>query len=81
MEDRICKGCGDRISDFRSAKALFCSKACQEKYYRVHRLYYHRTIVCPACGTTFDSYKYRQTCSKECAYKWREMKKKGLKGE
>lgn len=81
MEDRICKGCGKPICTFMSAKALFCSKYCQEKYYRDNRLYYHKTLTCPACGKVFDSYKYRQTCSKECAYKWREMKKRNSKGE
>lgn len=76
METRICIGCGKPMSDFNSPKALYCTKACREKYAREHRLYYHKTLICPACGKEFDSYKYRQTCSKECSYKWREAKKR-----
>ena len=76
METRICIGCGKPMSDFNSPKAKYCTKACREKYARKNKLYYHKTLTCPACGKVFDSYKYRQTCSKKCAYKWREAKKR-----
>ena len=79
----ICLECGEAFSPLpgKSVKR-FCSKKCRLKYWQKKTrtsLKYMVQKVCPECGASFMTYKYRQGifCSKECfqtheSRKWRE---------
>ena len=79
----ICLECGSFFSPLPGKKIKrFCSEKCRKKYWQKKTrtsLKYMVQKVCPECGSSFMTYKYRQGifCSKECfqtheSKKWRE---------
>lgn len=65
-----CKCCGQEF-EARRSNAMYCSRACQVKYYRQQAAESRsRECVCEVCGTAFTTTRSDvKYCSDECRYK------------
>ncbi|MDD4280560.1 MAG: HNH endonuclease signature motif containing protein [Candidatus Sumerlaeales bacterium] len=75
VELRNCKHCG---TEFVSVRDGYCSNACKSAYRRAMG-YDNITLVCPICGETYETNKYKlaETCSRSCANRLRCRRKHG----
>lgn len=74
----ICTQCGNEYIGeiYKNGGNAFCSNACKSAYRRINGLD-NIERVCPVCGETFGTNKYRpsETCSRSCANRYRAMKR------
>lgn len=78
--EHVCTQCGTKFKNKTiQSETKFCSNKCKSKYRRDNKLD-HIEKICPVCGETFSTSKYKGTltCSRKCGSISSAAKRKGV---